>query len=272
MATRAKPVSIEPEAIAVEEAPNDPQPPVLDNADELNIFQRIAAISREAGALAPESKGGVPFAFRGVDGTVAHLTPFLNKYGVFLSPAGGSHVVTEREIVDKQGNPTGRIVKTSQVEQSFDVYGPNGYGFTTSTYGLADDFADRSTAQAQSVAYRVALLQLFHLPTHTKDPEEAGEETQKQIAAATAGEATAAAPRGPKAVETAKAANAAPAPTAIGRLQAETKALGRKLGVESDELNALGKELSGGKEAEIWFNDPLIMEQIRDNLKARAEA
>ena len=53
---------------------------------ELNIFQRINAISLEAGALAPESKGGVPFAFRGIDGTVAHLTPFLHKYGVFAAP------------------------------------------------------------------------------------------------------------------------------------------------------------------------------------------
>lgn len=240
--------------------------------ESLNIFQRIAAISREAGALAPESKGGVPFAFRGVDGTVAHLTPFLNKYGVFLAPAGGRHEVSEREIlaVPKTGGPaqpTGRIVKTSTVDQSFDVYGPDGYGFTVTTYGLADDFADRSTAQAQSVAYRVALLQLFHLPTHTKEPEEAGEEVQAQIAAVTSGDAPAA-PRGPKAVEAARSAGTT-AGTPVSRLQQEAKALGRAKNVTPDEMNAKGAELSGGKPADEWFNDALIMEQIRDWLKAK---
>jgi hypothetical protein len=219
---------------------------------ELNLYQRIAAISREAGALAPESKGGVPFAFRGVDGTVAHLTPFLNKYGVFLAPAGISHVVTEREVGS-------RVVKTSQVEQKFDVYGPDGYGFTIETAGLADDFADRSTAQAQSVAYRIALLQLFHLPTHTKEPEETGQDVLN--AAATD------APRGPKAVEAAKAS--APSATPVARLQQEAKALGRKLNMEPSVLNDKGAELSGGKDVDTWFNDALIMEQIVDWLKGQ---
>lgn len=248
-----------------------PKVPETIQPSDMNIFQRIAAISREAGALAPESKGGVPFPFRGVDGTVNHLTPLLNKYGVFVVPAGGSHLVTEREILDKQGNPTGRIVKTSQIDQSWNIYGPDGFGFTATTYGLADDFADRSTAQAQSVAYRIALLQIFHLPTQTKEPEEAGEDTQAQIAKATSGEDDPA-PRGPKAVEAAKEKQAAPAPTGIARLQAETKALGRKLGVNPDELNALGARLSGGVSPDVWFNDPLIMEQIRDDLKARTGA
>lgn len=237
--------------------------------EDLNIFQRVAAISKEAGALAPESKGGVPFAFRGVDGTVAHVTPFMHKYGVLVFPSGINHVVTEREVLDKQGNPTGRIVKTSQVETTFTVVGPSGDAFTIQTAGLADDFADRSTAQAQSVAYRIALLQLFHLPTHDKDPEQAGEETQRAIAAANSGASAPEAPRGPKAVENARAAAAPTATSNVTRLQQEAKALGRAKNVTPDEMNAKGAELSGGKEADVWFNDPLIMEQLRDWLKAK---
>ena len=75
---------------------------------ELNIFQRINAISLEAGALAPESKGGVPFAFRGIDGTVAHLTPFLHKYGVFAAPKVLEAKVREREVGS-------RVVKKTEV-------------------------------------------------------------------------------------------------------------------------------------------------------------
>lgn len=249
--------------------------PIEALSEDLNIFQRIAAISKEAGALAPESKGGVPFAFRGVDGTVAHLTPFLNKYGVFLVPSRVDHKVSERELMNvdkatKAVTPSGRVLKTSKVEATYDVYGPDGFGFSVEVPGLADDYADRSTAQAMSVAYRIALLQLFHLPTHTKEPEETGED----VAKITAGINDEQQPtvRGPKAVETAKANQSGPAPTSISRLQAEAKALGRKLGVDSGELNALGEKLSGTADMDVWFNDVLIMEQIRDNLKARAEA
>ena len=275
MATRAKPATetVDPEVAAVADQPIE----VENDAGDLNIFQRIAAISREAGALAPESKGGVPFAFRGVDGTVAHLTPFLNKYGVFLVPSAVRHKVSERELMNvdkatKAVTPSGRVLKTSKVEATYDVYGPDGFGFSVEVPGLADDYADRSTAQAMSVAYRIALLQLFHLPTHTKDPEETGEEVQKITANIAAGEGTVATVRGPKAVEAAKAQNAGKAPTSISRLQQEAKALGRQLGIEPAEMNALGAKLSGDKPVDVWFNDALIMEQIRDDLKARADA
>lgn len=228
---------------------------------ELNIFQRINAISQEAGALAPESKGGVPFAFRGIDGTVAHLTPFLHKYGVFAAPKVLAATVTPREV----GN---RVVKTTEVLVEYAFYGPDGSSVTTVAAGLADDFADRSTAQAMSVAYRIALLQLFHLPTHSKEPEETGEEVQKAIASGQT-----ATPSGSKAVNTAKAASApVAAGTEIKRLQQECKALGKNLGVSPDELNKLGTELSGGKTSDIWFNDTFVMEQLRDALKAKAEA
>lgn len=223
----------------------------------LNIYERIAAISKEAGALAPESKGGVPFAFRGIDGTVAHLTPFLEKYGVFLAPTILDKTVSEREV----GN---RVVKTTDLTVEWAVYGPEGLGFTFSTAGLADDFADRSTAQASSVAYRIALLQLFHLPTHSREPEETGEDVAKGR--------TEAGPPQSKAVTAAKAASAPAAGTGITRLQQEAKALGRKLNLEPSDLNAMGAKLSGGKEVDVWFNDVLIMEQIRDDLKARVEA
>lgn len=221
---------------------------------ELNIYQRIAAITAEAGALAPEAKGGVPFAFRGIDGTVAHLTPFLNKYGVFLSPVVQSHIVTPNSV----GN---RTVKTTEVEVTYGVYGPDGKSDIEITVpGLADDFADRSSAQAMSVAYRIALLQLFHLPTHSKEPEETGQD----VLNATGAEA----PRGPKAVEQAKATSVAPGN--IVKLQSEAKALGKALGKEADQLNALAEELKG--DVEDWFNSPVVMKKIVDTLKAEQKA
>lgn len=233
---------------------------------ELNIYQRIAAITEEAGALAPESKGGVPFAFRGIDGTVAHLTPFLNKYGVFLAPQVQSHIVTPNAV----GN---RTVKTTELEVKYVVFGPEGKSdIEIIVPGLADDFADRSSAQAMSVAYRIALLQLFHLPTHSKEPEETGQDVVN------ARESSAAAPRSSKAVETAKAQATPAAPVAeapagsVKKLQAEAKALGRELGLEPAELNKMGHELSGGREQAEWFGDASVMGSIVEQLKAKKEA
>lgn len=225
---------------------------------ELNIYQRINAISQEAGALAPEAKGGVPFAFRGIDGTVAHLTPFMHKYGVFNTSKVVSHVVTEREA----GN---RVVKTTQVEVEFEFFSPDGSSVTMVTPGLADDFGDRSSAQAMSVAYRIALLQLFHLPTHTREPEETGQEVMDNRAAAPASTQA-------KAVQNAKAqaAGVQATATSLGKLQAEAKALGRKLGKGSDDLNKLGSEFGEGNPD--WFGSVEVMTKIVEALKAEDAA
>lgn len=228
-----------------------------DPVAEMNIYQRINAISQEAGALAPEAKGGVPFAFRGIDGTVAHLTPFLHKYGVFNTSNVVSHVVTEREVGT-------RVVKTTQVEVEFEFFAPDGSSVKMTTPGLADDFADRSSAQAMSVAYRIALLQLFHLPTHSKEPEETGQEVMDNRGAS--------APRSAPAVEKAKAAAGpakAPAVSAV-KLQAEAKALARELDKAPDDLNKLGLEIANEIGVADWFNDAGAMAELVKRLKAEA--
>ena len=234
----------------------------------LNIYQRIAAISREAGALAPEAKGGVPFAFRGIDGTVAHLDPFLNKYEVIAVPELMEHTVSEREIINPQtGNPNGKLVKTTQVVVKYRFFGPDGDSVEATTAGLADDFGDRSTAQAMSVALRIALLQTFHLPTHSKEPEESGQEVMN--ARDGAGQA---APAAPKAVATAQAkAVAAAAPAGnVTKLQSEAKALGKALGKPQGELNALLGEHAG--DSKDPFNDPAVMTKVVAALKAEQKA
>jgi hypothetical protein len=210
--------------------------------ESLSIYERINRISKEAGALAPEAKGGVPFAFRGIDGTVAHLTPFLHKYGVFLSP--------ETIIAQVTPNAVGqRTVKTTETLVQYNVYGPEGKSdITLVVPGLADDFADRSTAQAMSVAYRIALLQLFHLPTHTKEPEETGGAVADTIAK------EAAAPARP-------APGPAPATGAKVILDKIVEIAGTK-GINTEALNQKGTEVSGGKPSSVWFGDASVLQEI----------
>lgn len=223
-------------------------------ADDRNIYQRMLAVAQDVGVLEPQSApgGGIAFKYRGVDSTVAHVAPALNKHGVLVVPRVTSSLITEREVGS-------RVIKTAQVEVEYAFYGPAGDSVIATTAGLADDFADRATAQAMSVAYRIALLQTFHIAAFGKDPEETGQEVLDGAASA---------PKAPKAVATAKAVTA-PATTSISRLQQECKALGRALNMAPDDLNRLGEQISGGKKAEEWFNDAFVMEQLRDNLKAR---
>jgi len=254
MAAKTK-ADLEAELAAAQEALNTPPP----SDEKLNIFQRIARIAAEAGALAPESKGGVPFAFRGVDGTVAHLSPLLNKYQVFPAPR-----VLEQEVTERYPNER-QVVKTTKLLVEYTFYGPDGDSVTTVAAGLADDFADRSTAQAMSVAYRIALLQLFHLPTHTKDPEETGQEVLN------GNSANAPTGNGNPTVAKAQAARAqAPvgAPAAqspIDRLRAMAKVAAGKAGLSGSELNALGNEISG-KPVEEWWNDEATFDAIIQKL------
>jgi hypothetical protein len=136
-----------------------------------NIYELISTISKEAGAISLTKSEGVPFPFRGIDTTVNHLAPLLQKYGVITVPSVVSCNVTTREV----GN---RVVTTSDIITAFTFYAPDGSHVVAQTAGLANDFGDRSTAQAQSVAFRIALLQTFTLPTQTTDPEMSGQKVQ----------------------------------------------------------------------------------------------
>lgn len=133
-----------------------------------NIIRLINEVRKKAGALAPEKSSGVPFPFRGIDGVVNHLNKYVQDAGIVIVPKVIDHVTTERG-VDK------RVVKTSDITTTFTLYAPDGSSLEATTIGLADDFADRSAAQAQSVAFRVMLLQVFFLPTQSPEPEQTGQ-------------------------------------------------------------------------------------------------
>jgi len=158
----------------------------------MNIYQLLNLISTEAGALAPASKPGVQFPFRGVDAVVSHVSPFLRKYGIIVIPTVLSSAVAS--------NPSGnKVVTTTEILTKFTFYAPDGSSVDATVAGLANDYSDRSTAQAQSVAFRIALLQTFALPTQSPEPEQTGVErevTREPDRVVTAGTA-AAAPTGP---------------------------------------------------------------------------
>jgi hypothetical protein len=218
-------------------------------ADETprNIFQIIPAIRAEAGALAPtkSAQGGVPFPFRGIDGTINHLAPFLTKYGVVTVPKVLERTTTSREVGSK-------TVTQTDLLADFTFYAPDGTSVTATTTGLAQDFADRSAAQAQSVAFRVALLQTFTLPTQQKEPEETGEEVIRGTAE--------------EKVKVAQAATAATKPDPVTELQGQIKAIIGQGHYTGDQINALGNQISGGKAPAVWMKQSTVLKAILDKV------
>ena len=241
-------------AMALESEPEGIVPPHIEEKIEASkpkgIIELISIISKEAGALAPESKGGVPFPFRGVDGTVNHLAPKLQKYGVIVVPEVLSAITTPNAV----GN---RTVKTTEVTTRFTFYAPDGSHISATTAGLADDFADRSAAQAQSVAYRIALLQTFSLPTQSPEPEESGQAVQDGR-----GAPAAAAPQQPRAATT--VANASSTPTTPDQFVSEIKKAAGQRGLTGAQINAKGQELAGGKE---WLEDVAVLTKVLEEIK-----
>jgi hypothetical protein len=216
------------------------------------IIEILNKISEEVGALAPENNGGVPFKFRGIDATVSHLAPAMKKYGVVVIPNVRDRITTPREI----GNS--KVIKTTDILVDYTFYAPDGSSVTATTAGLADDFSDRSAAQAQSVAFRVALLQVFKLPTTDKEPEQIGEETQKYIADQDKAAKSTPAKAGPK------APTAAALRTEITKVIASTAPEHEAYGPE--EINALGGKHSGGKKPDEWMPDAKVLAAILDSV------
>lgn len=205
------------------------------------IYAAIAAVSEEAGALAPTKNGaGVPFAFRGVDATVAHVAPHLKKHGIIVYPEVLESFHGTREVGSK-------AITQTEIKTAFHfVHIEDGSEVIATTIGLAQDFSDRSAAQAQSVAFRVAILQTFTLPTHSPEPEEVGETVQKGIA-----EERAKAP----------AHTGAPAKPSVAQLKARVGNLVSEGKATAAEVDAYGDEISRAPKAE-WTRDGAILERV----------
>lgn len=211
--------------------------------ETLNIIQIISKISAEAGGLEPEKKGGVPFPFRGIDGTVNHLSSLTQKYGVVIVPKVIDHEVSSSSIGTK-------TLTQSKVTVEYTFYAPDMTSITATTAGLAQDYSDRSAAQAQSVALRIALLQTFLLPTQTKEPEEVGEENAK-IAEAEHAKI--------EKKQSAAAANITEVRAQISAVIADPE----KPDYTGAVVNKLGTEITG-KEPSVWGSDVKALRLVLD--------
>lgn len=207
------------------------------------IYSAIASIQQNAGALAPQKSGGVPFAFRGVDATVAHIAPHLREHNVIVVPEVLEHFHSSRDIGNK-------VLTQTELRTAFHfIHTEDGSEVVATTAGIAQDYADRSASQAQSVAFRVALLQTFFLPTNEKEPEERGEEVQR----------TTAEERG-----NASKAPAGPAKPTVTQLKSQIAKLVSSGKVTGAQIDEYGTEIAR-EPRQKWESDGAILSRIIDH-------
>lgn len=215
---------------------------------KLNIIQVISKVTKEAGGLEATQKAGsgIKFPYRGVDDVVTHLKAKLDEEGVIYTPRLLSNDVSTREV------GAGKAITQSSIVVEYTFHAPDGSTLTASAPGLAHDYADRSAAQAMSVALRTVLIQIFKLQANG-DPEAAGEDVQRYIESA------------------AKEAPKSATPAAKGRTAADAREdiaeLIKNGTTTGDNANALGNKIANATEPSAWMGNLAVLEQVVTAIK-----
>lgn len=218
------------------------------------IHEVIAQVSREVGSLMATQKqnSGIKFAYRGVDDVVGHVADKLNEYGVVYYPIHIQKDLTGRDL------PGAKYLTTTSLIATFEfVSAEDGSSFIAEAPGLAQDYADRSDAQAMSVALRTVLIQLFKLQgTGDKDPEQSGEEAAKYVEDAHT-EAKKAAPKEPRTKTAAQLVK-----------DVQARIASDDFPYDGQAVNDLGAKHSGGKPPAEWMKDTAVLNKILASIEA----
>lgn len=135
------------------------------------IAQALASVMADIGGVAKDDVNKQQnYNFRGVDAVVNAVGPALRKHGVIMVPHAG--VPVESHYQSKGGANMTRVV----LPVTFDFVGPAGDVISCHVYGESSDSGDKVMSKAHSVAWRVAMLQVFAIPTDDPDPDESSHE------------------------------------------------------------------------------------------------
>lgn len=140
----------------------DDDPPVVP------VHIAIARAMRDLGKIAKRDRYdgvGAKFDFRGVDRVVNAVAPVLRKHGLVVVPE--VRTVDYRDVPREGGKRSHECVVT----MAYHWHGPGGDVITSVVQGENLDTSDKSTAKAQSVAWRVCLIQMLAIPTGDPDPD-----------------------------------------------------------------------------------------------------
>ncbi len=132
------------------------------------IHEALSAVMGDVQAVGKDQRvtsGPAKYAFRGVDAVVNAVGPALREHGVIVLPEVLDDMF--REYQSKSGGQ----MQECRVRMRYTFVGPDGSTLSCSAIGQSSDSSDKAASKAQSVAYRVALLQALCIPTDEPDPD-----------------------------------------------------------------------------------------------------
>mgnify|MGYP000978249463 CR=1 FL=1 len=133
------------------------------------IYGALIGAMRAVGAVAKDGvyqdNRGTQYNFRGVDAVVNACGPALREAGVLPVPIVDT--ITRTAGTTQAGGSKLHLV--ARVTYRFTA--ADGSHLDVVVEGEASDTSDKGTGKVMSVAYRIALLQLFAIPTHDVDPD-----------------------------------------------------------------------------------------------------
>lgn len=133
----------------------------------MNIFQTIAAVMGEIGAIGKDSRNEQQkFMFRGIDAVMNAINPALIKYKLFIVPE-----VLEQTREERQTSKGGTLIY-SIIKVRYTFYAEDGSSISATVIGEGMDSGDKATNKALSIAFKYACFQVFCIPTEEmKDPD-----------------------------------------------------------------------------------------------------
>ena len=133
----------------------------------MNIFQTIAAVMGEIGAIGKDSRNEQQkFMFRGIDAVMNAINPALIKYKLFIVPE-----VLEQTREERQTSKGGTLIY-SIIKVRYTFYAEDGSSVSAVVIGEGMDSGDKATNKALSIAFKYACFQVFCIPTEEmKDPD-----------------------------------------------------------------------------------------------------
>ena len=141
----------------------------------MNIYQTIAAVMSDIGAVGKDSKNAQQgFMFRGIDAVMNALAPALQKNKLFIVPTILEQTREERTSVkkDNYGNEKTTYLIYSVCKIKYTFYAEDGSFIEATVIGEGMDTGDKATNKAMSIAYKYACFQVFCIPTEEMvDPD-----------------------------------------------------------------------------------------------------
>lgn len=132
----------------------------------MTVHQAMAAVMADIESVGKHDRNTQQgFNFRGIDAVVNAVGPALREHGVLMIPTAGEPTV------DQYQSRGGAQMTHVLLPVTFTFYGPDGDSLTCTVIGEASDAGDKVMSKAHSVAWRVALLECFAIPTDEPDPD-----------------------------------------------------------------------------------------------------